>query len=74
MKKITILFAFLLLIGFSISSCKECATCYISVPSGIDTTPEKFCGTNSEVSDFEKQYAEDAASIPGVGNSAVCSR
>ena len=74
MKRIVLLFVGLLFIGFSISSCKECTSCYFEYPGETNTTPEEFCGSKSEVNDFEKRYEEEAALLPGIGITAVCKR
>lgn len=45
------------LTAFGFSSCKKCTTCSTTSAAGVViSTSAEFCGSSSEVSDFETSY------------------
>jgi hypothetical protein len=74
MKKIALII--LVICAFGLGSCKKCTTCQVTNHSTFTSYPEEKCGSESDVSDFEKEYekkAQDLSSIY-IGVVADCKR
>ena len=59
--------------SLSVTSCKKCTTCKI-VTADYETTEEEFCGSDTEVSDFEQSFEDQAAELSATGARAECHR
>jgi hypothetical protein len=61
MKKTALFLLVVLVTGFY--SCKKCTTCQITNHNTFTSYPEEYCGTESEVNNFEKDYEKKALEL-----------
>ncbi len=73
MKKLIYL-GFVIIFTLSFSSCKKCTVCQIKAGTYYESAEDEFCGTSSEVKDFEDGYAERAESLGLPTARAYCIR
>ena len=64
----------LVLLAISFSSCSVCTVCQIKAGDYYSSVPEEFCGTPSEVEDFEVEYSKRAETLGLENARAYCNR
>ncbi len=72
--KNSIAFIFILLFSLSLTSCKECTICQIKAGSYYESAEDEFCGTPSQVEEFEEDYEKRAESLGLPTARAYCTR
>ncbi len=69
-----LLFLLVAMSAFFLSSCTVCTTCQIKAGDFYQSVPDEFCGTESEVQDFEDDYAKQAEELSIDNARAYCNR
>jgi hypothetical protein len=65
MKKLAILFSVMMLTAFGLSSCEKCTVCtHPDIATGEEVV-EEYCGSGSEVTTFEDEWATNWDSLGG---------